>query len=200
MIDKNYLKAVSCFDFDKYENNPKEIMEFKADDNLDYCTLTPCQYYTLVPETAETVSNTPWGAKPFPFPMEVLKCTDNINNIVQIITVGGEWRRRQISNSLETRWGEWINIEKAIEDILNNEGIQKFLGENWDRYMVIDKDYPSKRKWSDGKATIDEIIKQIKTGTAKIYRNKFIESWALFLLGIFAILTCKILILQRIIG
>jgi hypothetical protein len=49
MIDKNYLKAISCFDFDKHENNPKKVIEFKANDNLDCCTLTPCQYYTLFP-------------------------------------------------------------------------------------------------------------------------------------------------------
>jgi hypothetical protein len=172
MIDKNYLKAVSCFDFDKYQNNHKKVIEFKTNDNLNNCKLAPCQYYTLIPETAETISNTPWGAKPFPFPMEVLKCTDDMNSIVQIITVDGEWRRRQFSNSLETWWGEWTNIETVIDDILNNESVQKYLTENWDRYMVINKDYPSKREWRGGKTTIDKIIEEIKTGTAKIYRNK----------------------------
>jgi hypothetical protein len=173
MIDKNYLKAISCFDFNKYEN-PKKTIEFKANDNLDYCRLAPCQYYTLSPEIAETISNTPWGAKQFPFPIEVLKCTDNANNIVQIITVDGEWRRRQFSNSLETWWGEWTNIEKIIDGILADEGIQKFFCENWDRYMVINKDYPSKREWKGSKVTIDKIIEEIKTGTAIIYGNKFV--------------------------
>jgi hypothetical protein len=173
MIDKNYLKAISCFDFNKYEN-PKKTIEFKANDNFDYCKLAPCQYYTLVPETAETISNTPWEAKPFPFPMEVLKCTDNAGNIVQIITVDGEWRRRKFSNSLETWWGEWINIKEVIDNILNNENVQKYLIENWDRYMVINKDCLSKREWRGGKITIEKIIEEIKTGTAIIYGNKLI--------------------------
>jgi hypothetical protein len=175
MIDKNYLKAASCFNFDEYQNPFKKTVEFKAGDNLDCCESAPCRYYTLFPETAETISNTPWGQKPFPFPMEVLKCADNNISgagIIQIITADGEWRRLQFSNSLSTWWGEWINIEKTVNDILNNEGVQKFLAENWDRYMVIDKNYLHKREWKGGKVAIEEIVRQIKEGTAKIYRNK----------------------------
>jgi hypothetical protein len=171
-MSKSYLKAVSCFSFDEYQNTHKKSIEFKANDNLDYCKSVSCQYYTLLPEIAETISNTPWGKKPFPFPMEVLKCTDSVN-IIQIITVDGEWRRRQFSNSLTSWWGEWINIEKTINDILNNEGIQEFLTENWDRCMAVDKNYLHKREWRGRKVTIDEIVEQIKTGTAKIYRNEF---------------------------
>jgi hypothetical protein len=173
-MDKNYLKAVSCFDFDEYNNNSnRKSIEFKPNDNLNYCGLAPCQYYTSSPEIAETISNTPWrkGTKSFPFLMEVLKCSDKG---IQIITVDGEWRRRQFGNSLETWWGEWVNIKKTIDDILANENIQKFLTENWDGYMVINKNYLHKREWRGDKVTIDEVIKQIKTGSAKIYRNKLI--------------------------
>jgi hypothetical protein len=144
MIDKNYLKAVSCFNFTEYQNNHKEIIEFKVNDNLDYCKLTSCQYYVSSLEIAETISNTPWGVKPFQFIMEVLKSTDGIN-IIQIITADGEWRRRQFNNSLTTWWGEWVNIEKTINNIVKDENIQKFLTENWDRYMVIDKNYLHKK-------------------------------------------------------
>jgi hypothetical protein len=90
MIDKNYLKAVSCFNSTERQNIWKKAIEFKSGDNLNYRRKTPCQYYTLSPETAETISNTPWGTKPFPFIMEVLKCTENGINVVQIITVDGE--------------------------------------------------------------------------------------------------------------
>jgi hypothetical protein len=175
MIDKNYLKAISCFNFSEYQDINKKTIEFKANDNLDYCKSAPCQHYTLLPEIAETISNTPWGKKPFPFSMEVLKCSDMVNTI-QIITVDGEWRRRQFNNSLSTWWGEWINIEKIINDMLNNESIQKFLTGNWDRYMIIDKNDLHKREWRGSKVTIDEIVEQIKTGTAKIYRNRLIEN------------------------
>jgi hypothetical protein len=142
MIDKKYLKAVSCFNFGEYQNYCKETIKFKENDNLDYCGLSSCEYYTSSPEIAETISNTPWEAKPFPFSMNVLKCDDGgiprSGNIVQRIFVDGEWRRRQFANSLSTWWGEWVNIEKAINDILNNESLQKFFTEDWDRYMVID--------------------------------------------------------------
>jgi hypothetical protein len=176
MIDKNYLKTISCFNFTGYEDSRKKTIEFKANDNLDYCESAPCQYYTLLPEIAETISNTPWGKKPFPFPMGVLKCTGtDTNNIIQIITVDGEWRRRQFNNSLSAWWGEWINIEKTIDDMLRNENMQKFLTENWDRYMAVDKSYLHKREWRGSKVTIDEIVEQIKTGTAKIYRNILIN-------------------------
>lgn len=178
MIDKNYLKAISCFNSTEYQNNHKEIIEFKTNDSLDYCKAAPCQYYTLFPEIANTISNTPWEAESFPFSMEVLRCADNdilgANSVIQIITVDGEWRRRQFKNSLTTWWGEWINIEKIINNILANENIQKFLTENWDRYMAIDKNYLHKREWKGGKVTIDKIIEEINNGTAKIYRNKLI--------------------------
>jgi hypothetical protein len=170
----NELKSVCCFDFNERENLFKQTIEFKINDNLDNCKIAPCQYFTLSPETAQTILNTPWGTEPFPFSMDVLKTTDNANSIIQIISADGEWRRRLFKNSLETWWGKWVNIEKLVNDILNNEGMQKFLAENWDRYMEIDKDYPSKRKWKGGKVAIDEIVNQIKTGTVKAYRNKLV--------------------------
>jgi hypothetical protein len=178
MIDKKYLKAVSCFNFGEYQNYCKETIKFKVNDNLDYCGLASCEYYTSSPEIAETISNTPWKSKPFPFSMKVLKCVDGgvprPGNVVQRIFVDGEWRRRQFANSLSAWWGEWVNIEKVINDINNNENMPKFLTENWDRYMVIDESSFRKKRWEEGHAvTIDEIIEQIRNGTAKIYRNKF---------------------------
>jgi hypothetical protein len=175
MIDKNYLKAVSCFNLDEYENSPKQTVEFKAEDNLNNCKIAPCQYYTLSPETAETILNTPWGAKPFPFPMEVLKPNDDAGSIVHIISVDGEWRRRQFNNSLETWWGEWINIENIIEFIRNaGENIQKNFSDNWNKYILIDENNHKSRKGAGSITTIDKIIEEIKTGTAKMYRNKFV--------------------------
>jgi hypothetical protein len=88
------------FIFGKYENDPKEIIEFKPNDNLDDCKISPCQYFTLIPETAQTILNTPWGAKPFPFPLEVLKPDNDMDGIIQIIPVDGEWRRRLFNNRL----------------------------------------------------------------------------------------------------
>jgi hypothetical protein len=186
MIDKNYLKSVSCFNLDQYKGNDKiefkvidfKKIELKANDNLDHCGLASCQYYTSSPEIAETISNTPWEAKPFPFSMKVLKSANDgfsgMSNVVQRIFVDGEWRRRQFSDSLAIYWGKWINIEKVINTILNDEGIQKFLTENWDRYIVIDK-YSFRRKGCEGRiVTIDEIIEQIKNGAAQIYRNKLV--------------------------
>jgi hypothetical protein len=155
-------------------------IELKTNDNLDCCGLASCQYFTSSPKIAETISNTPWKTKPFPFSMKVFKCTDggvwSISNVIQRIFVDGEWRRRQFSNSLSTQWGKWINIEKTINDILNNESIQKFLTENWDRYMAIDENDLHKKEWRGSKVTTDEIVEQIKTGTAKIYRNELIKS------------------------
>jgi hypothetical protein len=176
MISIKYLKAVSCFDFDGYEKNPKKTIKFKENDNLDYCRLAPCQYYTLVPEIAETIYNVPWGrgTKSFPFLLKVLKCTDNNTlgvNSVQIITVDCEWRRRQFNNALETWWGEWINIEKTIDNILNDESTQEFFIENWNKYMMIDKNYINKKEWKNNKITMGEIIGQIKTGSVKICKN-----------------------------
>jgi hypothetical protein len=175
MIDKKYLKAVSCFNFDEYQNCCKETIKFKANDNLDYCGLSSCEYYTSSPEIAETISNTPWEAKPFPFSMKVLKCSDGgvprPSNVQRIFVDGKEWRRRQFANSLSAWWGEWVDIEKVINDILN-ENLQKFLTENWDRYMVIDESSFRKKGLEGRTVTIDEIIEQIRTGTAKIYRNK----------------------------
>jgi hypothetical protein len=174
MIDKNYLKAISCFDFDKYQNNPKKAIEFKANDNLDYCRVTPCQYYTLSPEIAETILNTPWGTNPFPFSMEVLKSADNASNVIQILPFGGEWRRTFFSNSLEKRLGEWVNIEEVIDYIIENKDIHKNLSENWDRYMVINEVTRHVERWEGRIVTIDEIVEQIKTGTAKTFRNKLV--------------------------
>jgi hypothetical protein len=106
MIDKKYLKAVSCFNLREYQNYCKETIKFKVNDNLDYCGLASCEYYTSSPEIAETISNTPGESKPFPFSMNVLKCVDggvpSSSNVVQRIFMDGEWRRRQFSNPLET--------------------------------------------------------------------------------------------------
>jgi hypothetical protein len=172
MIDIKYLKAICCFNFSEYGNNS---IEFKVDDNIDYCKVAPCQYFTLLPEIAETVFYTPWGAKPFPFSMEVLKSTDD-SNIIQIITVDGEWRRQQFKNSLETWWGEWININKVVDVIYNaDENIQKNLVDSWDIYMIIDESNPKNRRWAGSVTTIEKIIEEIKTGTAKIYLNKLLK-------------------------
>jgi hypothetical protein len=164
-----YLKAISCFNFVEHQNNHnKKIIEFKANDNLDYCTITPCYYYIPSLEVAKTILNIPWESKPIIFSMKVLKSIDN--GIVQIIHIDGEWRRRQFSNSLTTWWGEWINIEKTIDNIFKNENIQKFLTENWNR-CIIDKNYIHKKE-RRCKVTIDEIIRQIREGSQKAYRNK----------------------------
>jgi hypothetical protein len=161
-----YLKAISLFNFDEYQNNHnKKIIEFKANDNLDYCMVTPCYYYIPSSEVAKTILNIPWEAKPIIFSMKVLKSIDN--NIIQIIHIDGEWRRRQFKNSLSTWWGEWINIEKTINDLLNDENIQKLFTENWNKYMVIDKNNLHKRERRRGKVTIDEIIRQMREGIAK---------------------------------
>jgi hypothetical protein len=158
-----YLKAISFFNFDEYQNNHnKKIIEFKANDNLDYCTVTPCYYYIPSLEVSKTILNIPWESKPIIFSVKALKSIDN--GIIQIIHIDGEWRRRQFTNSLSTWWGEWINIQKTIENIFNNENIQRLLTENWNKYMMIDKSNLYKRGWRRGKITIDEIIRQIREG------------------------------------
>jgi hypothetical protein len=96
------------FIFGKYENDPKEIIEFKPNDNLDNCKITPCQYFTLLPETAQAILNTPWGAKPFP--LEVLKPDNDMEGIIQIIPVDGEWRRRLFKRTyIENQRGCCLN-------------------------------------------------------------------------------------------
>jgi hypothetical protein len=173
MIDK--LKAVCCFDLGKYENNLNQIIELNANENLDDCKMLACQYYTLSPETAQTIRNTPWEAEPFLFSMKVLKPNDNADNIIQIIPVGDGWRRRRFSNRLETWWGKWMNIGKIVDFIHNaDENTQKNLSENWNKYMIIDENNHKKRMRVGNIITIDEIIEEIKTGTAKIFKNKFI--------------------------
>jgi hypothetical protein len=170
------LKSISCFNFSEYENGSKEIIEFKPNDNLDNSKISPCQYFTLLPETAQTIRNTPWEAKPFPFSVEVLRPDDDMESIIQIILVDGGWRRRLFNNRLETWWGKWINIDKTLDFIRTaDESIRKDLAEKWNRYMVIDENYPKNRGWAGGITTIDKIIEEIKTGTAKIYRNKFVK-------------------------
>jgi hypothetical protein len=113
------------------------------------------------------------GAKPFPFSMEVLRAADKAANIVQIIHAGGEWRRRLFSNSLSSWWGEWINIDDTINSVLTDENLQKYLVKNWDSYMTIDANKHKERIISGTITTIEKIIEEIKTGTAKIYLNKF---------------------------
>jgi hypothetical protein len=173
MTDKRYLKAISCFNFAEFGDIFGKKIKFKTGDNLDYCTTTPCQYYTLLPEVARTIANTPLGAKPFPLSMEVLRAADKAANIVQIIHADCEWRRRLFNNSLSSWWGEWINIDDTINSMLTDENLQKYLVKNWDSYMIIDANNHKERIISGTITTIEEIIEEIKTGTAKIYLNKF---------------------------
>jgi hypothetical protein len=164
----NELKSVCCFDFNEYDNIFKKTVELNISDNLNNCKIVPCQYFTLLPETAQTILNTPWGTEPFPFSMEVLKTTDNAGSFIQIIPVGGEWRRRLFKNTFETWWGRWINISKALDFIRNvDENTQKNICNNWNKYMLIDENNHKSRKWAGSIATIDKIIDEIKKGIAK---------------------------------
>jgi hypothetical protein len=58
MIDKNYLKVISCF---KHEQSIKDEIEFKTNDDLDYCRALFCRYYTFSKEILQTIRNTRHG-------------------------------------------------------------------------------------------------------------------------------------------
>jgi hypothetical protein len=186
MIDKNYLKAISCFNIDEYQNNDKEIktIQFKENDDLNYCRIIPCHYWTSSKEIAATIKNTPPvelnpnGSFP-DFEIKTFQSINddvyNKNSIIQrTFFYGKEWRRRQFNNPLSTwgDWGKWININDTIDYILNNESIHENLVKNWNRYMIIDKNL--NKTWAGHITTIDKIIGEIKNGTIKIYRNKSI--------------------------
>jgi hypothetical protein len=178
----NDLKSVCCFDSNK--NNTKKTTEFKIKDNLNNCISTLCRYYTFSKEILQTVINTPpWGAKLFRYAVEIVKPVDT-HGIIQRVIIDGEWQkegfktvagewRRYYFNTVAT-WGKWIDIEETISFILKDEDTKKYFTENWDRYMIIDENNYKKRMRTNNIIKIDEIIKQIKTGTAKIYKNKLI--------------------------
>jgi hypothetical protein len=179
MIDINYLKAVSCFDSDKYQSNLKKTIEIKANDNLDYYRNSLCRYYTSSKEILQTIYNTPpWGAKSFRYTIEM-----TTNNIQRVIIDGewqeqgfkvlsGEWRRKYFNASVN--WGGWVSIDDTINFILNDKSIQELFIKRWDRYKVINEHTRHIEKWEGPIRTMDEIVEQIKKGTAKIYENKLI--------------------------
>jgi hypothetical protein len=185
MIDKNYFKTISCFNITEYDENLTKIktVQFKKDDDLNKYLLVPCHYWSFLDEIVQTIKNTlPIEIDQnmsFPvFEIKTFRLLDSSfsNGIIQrTFFYGKEWRRCCF-NLREETWGEWINIDDTIDYILNNENIQINLTKNWDRYMVIDENNYKKRMWEGNITTVEEIIKQIKTGTAKIYRNKSIKT------------------------
>jgi hypothetical protein len=185
MVSKNYLKIISCFNINEYDENSTKIktVQFKKNDDLNNYLSVPCHYWTSSKEIAQTIKNTPPIEVDrnisFPeFEIKTFRVLDGSfsNGIIQrTFFYGKEWRRWRI-NVHEEIWGEWINIDDTIDYILNNNDIQKNLTKDWDRYMVIDENNYKKRIWEGNIATVEGIIKQIKTGTAKIYRNKSIKT------------------------
>jgi hypothetical protein len=186
MIDKNYLKAVSCFNINEYDENftKIKIVQFKKDDDLNNCLLVPCHYLTFSEEIAQTIKNTPSievdPNMSFPiFEIKTFGIPDSSfsNSIIQrTFFYGEEWRRWHFNLHGEI-WGEWINIDNTVDYILNSKDAQKdFIEKTWNQYMIVDENNLKKRTWSNSIIKTDEIIKQIKTGTAKIYRNKSIKT------------------------
>jgi hypothetical protein len=170
-----YLKAISCFN---HEEDIKNEIGFKADDDLDYCKTLFCRYYTFSKKILQTIRNAPpWGIRLFRYALEIIPASNK--NIIQRVLIdgewegesfralSGEWRRRQFSNSLTTWWGKWINIDDIINSILTDEDKQKQFVENWNRYMIIDESIFRAKRYRNRIMTIDEIIEQIKTGKVK---------------------------------
>jgi hypothetical protein len=169
-----YLKAISYF---KQEDIKNEI-EFKTDDDLDYCRSLFCRYYTFSKRILQTIRNAPpWRARLFRYALEIIPV--NNKNIIQRVLIdgewegesfralSGEWRRRLFRNSLTIWWGEWINIDDVINSIRTDENLQKQFVENWNRYMIIDESIFRAKGYRNRKMTMDEIVEQIKTGRAK---------------------------------
>jgi hypothetical protein len=183
----NELKSVCCFDFDKIENNTKKTIEFKINDNLNNCRTTLSRYYTFSKEILQSIINTPpWGTKLFRYAVEIVKSADTHGIIQRVIVDGewqiegfkiaaGEWRRRQYFNTVAF-WGQWIDIEKTISRILKDEYIKKYFTENWNKYMIIDEYMSLAKGYGNHIITADEIIEQIRTGSAQIYKNKLIKN------------------------
>ncbi|MDR2184593.1 MAG: hypothetical protein LBO80_02835 [Treponema sp.] len=181
MISINDIRLLSCFNINEYKENPAKIkvVQFKKNDDINDCLLAPCRYWTYSEEIAQTIKNIPpinpnisfhsFGVKTF----RILDGDFSHNIIQRTFFCGKEWRRCYL-NLHEKIWGEWTNINTMLDYILNNGDIQKNLTESWTRYMVIDKNNCRRRSWAGSITTIDEIIKQIKTGTAKIYKNKLV--------------------------
>jgi hypothetical protein len=169
----NYLKMISCFDIDEYKNNPIEIIKFEANDNLDWCGRESCQYGTLSAEIAGTILNTPWGKAPFRFDMKVLRSKDKGSvpgALVQIIPVGGEWRRRYFGSC--EKWGPWVNIAHTIDFIRNaDENVRDYIIEKWNRWKIIKEGLFFGKKWKKY-LTIDETLEKIRMGTVRIYRSQ----------------------------
>jgi hypothetical protein len=178
MIDKNYLKSISRFNISKDKNSVKKIIEFNVNDDLNNLINPLYRYYTFSKEILQTIINTPpWESKLFRYAVEIEKFV-NTHGITQRVIIDGEWReegfkavtgewRRQYFNT-DAIWGQWIDIEETISFILRDEHTRERLIENWDRYMIINKHNSLIKKWGDHKTTIDEIIEQIRTGTARI--------------------------------
>jgi hypothetical protein len=159
------------------------VIEFKINDDLDYCRTLFCRYYTFSKKILQTIRNAPpLEVELFRYAVEVIPA--NNNNTVQRVLIEGEWQEegfkyllgewRRVYFNSSVNWGEWVHIDAIINSILTSESIQEYLAGNWDRYIVIDKNNYKKRTWAGSIAKIDEIVEQIKTGTARIYGNKFV--------------------------
>jgi hypothetical protein len=128
MIGINDLKIASCFNSNEHEENLTKIkvVQFKKDDDLNNCLLVPCHYWTSSEEIAQTVKHTPpIEVDPMmsfpPFEVKTFQIFDSsfFNSIIQrTFFYNKKWRRCHLILHGGV-WGEWINIDNIINDILN---------------------------------------------------------------------------------
>jgi hypothetical protein len=185
-----YLKSLSCFDFQEYERR-REVKRFDAKTDLNFVTASFSEYWNFT-ENEETpvVYNIPEDFKlrldklPL-FCLQILQpngANAKKHDIIQRIPMNGDWRRRYFSSS--KNWGEWVNIRNVLTKIQEDTNLREFFMENWNSYNVI-ASYDAriingvsriKRQKVSELTSLEELLNQIKNGTAKDTPNVVINT------------------------
>jgi hypothetical protein len=184
-----YVKSLSCFDFQEYERR-REVKRFDTKADPNFVTAPFSEYWNFTEKGEVPVLNMPepWRTleKCPRFYLEILEpggVNTKKHDIIQRIPADdGDWRR-QYFHAFKN-WGKWINIWNVLTRIQQDQNLQEFFLKNWNSYDVI-ASYDAKiingvsrirRQRVSGLTSLEELLDQIKNGTAKDTPNVVINT------------------------
>jgi hypothetical protein len=185
-----YLKSLSCFNLQEYWiRKETKIFDAKTDLNFVTAPFSECWNFSEEEETPDVVCNIPerWRTleKPPRFYLQILypgSANAKQHGIIQRIPIDGGWRRQYFSAS--KNWGKRVDIRDVLKKIQEDKNLQEFFMENWNSYDVI-ASYDAriingvsriKRRRVTESTSLEELLNQIKNGTAKDTPNVAINT------------------------
>jgi hypothetical protein len=184
------FEARAYFNFREYGNSKGEVKRYDSGVYLDFVRAPFSEYWNFTEkEETPVVYNIPesWQAlQKLPvFCLQVLQpngANTKKHDIIQIIPIDGGWRRQYFSAS--KNWGKWVNIRDVLTKIQEDQNLQQFFMENWNSYNVI-ASYDARivngvsrirRQRVSELTSLEELLNQIKNGTAKSTPNMVINT------------------------